>query len=188
MKKTTSPVGEENKIFNNSLILRTKITLNHKVKVSLASPTSTTKSSFFPKNKIVLNNSHFCPVFCCFCSSFFDDTVEVILFEDVKLNDLPTDLAIGGLDTDDVRDKLTLAPLLSVELPLERADSTREAVSRAVSFNSDKSGISTELRCAEKRWYIDGSRRDLKFRLCKCTFLETYNFKTTCIYIENLHK
>ena len=32
----------------------------------------------------------------------------------------------------------------------------------AVSRSSERSGKSTEFRCAEKRWYIEGSRRALK--------------------------
>ena len=46
--------------------------------------------------------------------------------------------------------------------PRASAVSTRLAVSRAVSFSSLKSGMSTELMWAESRWYIDGSLRALK--------------------------
>jgi hypothetical protein len=46
-----------------------------------------------------------------------------------------------------------------LELLASNAVSTRVAVSRALSFRSLKSGMSTELMWADRRWYIDGSRR-----------------------------
>ena len=46
--------------------------------------------------------------------------------------------------------------LMLLSEPRERADSTRLAVSRAVSLRSEKSGMSTLEMCAENLWYIDG--------------------------------
>lgn len=48
----------------------------------------------------------------------------------------------------------------------------------AVSRSSDKSGRSTELRWADKRWYIDGSRRTLEHKRWKISNLWVHRWQS----------